>query len=592
MERVREFGEFRLDPAQRMLFRRGEAVVLPPKAIDLLIALTDEPGRLCAKEELMRRVWPDVAVEEANLTQNIFLLRKALGSDEWIVTVPRRGYRFVGPSATGKRNPILIIAGIVVVVAIIAIVGWIAWRRPAVSPIHSIAVLPFRPVDDRGRDPAFELGIADTLINKLSQLPGIAVTPSRAIGTYQKATADPIVAGRELRVDGVVEGNIQRDGRRVRSTVRLLRVSDGTAIWADRFDEDASDLFDLEDRIAEQVAGALHVRLDPAAERSLRKRPTDNLEAYRLYQQGHFAWTQFTEEGREASIRFYRAALQIDPNYALAYAGIAKTYTLTGIYGPMAPDEAFARARETATRALQLDPNIGEAHVALAATAIFHDWDWRVAQNELDRASELEPNLADLHSLKGYFLEATGRTAAAVDEERRARELDPLWTIAQNDYVKALYLDRRYDDTIREGLRYLELQPKDVFVRHYVVRAMISAGRLDQAAAQATTLIGIAPNSVRPIAVTGEVAALRGDRAGAAKVIERIEREYGTDFRADYNVALIHTALGNHDAAFASLDKAYRSRYPFLWEMRVDPLFDPLRSDPRYSQLLAKMSLK
>ncbi len=611
--RYLRFGPFRLDRRERLLARDAQPVSLPPKAIDLLIALTDEPGALRTKEELLTRVWPDVVVDESNLSQTIFVLRKALGDDEWIVTVPRRGYRFSGeviaddfaatPAPTAvpvsepqkRRHPsmlvIVVIAAALIAAATIAVIK-LRTRHDA-GTIHSIAVLPFRPLDERRGDRPLELGIADTLITKLSVLPDLIIAPTRAVAGFVDHPADSLTAGRTLDVDGVVEGSIQRAGQRIRCNVRLLRVSDGRAILADEYDEDAGELFVLEDRIAQRVADALDLQLSGRNRRDLARRSTKNAEAYRLYAQGRFQWNTFNQAGFVSSMRYYEAALKIDPRYADAWAGLANSYSVIGIYGPLPREESFIKARESALRALALDPDLANAHAAIAGSDIFYTHNWSEADEELHRAIASDPNDVDAHSLRSYLLQAFARPEESIAEVRRAHEIDPTWIVPRNDTIKALFFARRFDEAIAEGRRAISLEPRNRFALNTTAFALIARGQPAEAAPLAQAALAIAANDARAISNLGVIAARTGDRATALKQIEILKqlRSRG-DWRTDYEIATVCAALGDNTAAFAALDDSLASHYPFIFEVPIDPRLDPLHKDLRFAPFLARIGLE
>jgi DNA-binding winged helix-turn-helix (wHTH) protein/TolB-like protein/Flp pilus assembly protein TadD len=613
--RYLRFGPFRLDRRERLLARDAQQVPLPPKAVDLLIALTEEPGALRTKEELLARVWPDVVVDESNLSQTIFVLRKALGDDEWILTVPRRGYRFSGevtaddsaaspaptPAATSEPEPhrqrprsmLVIAAAIAAVLIAVATIAVIKMRtRHDADTIHSIAVLPFRPLDERRGDRPLELGIADTLITKLSVLPDLIIAPTRAVATFVDHPVDSLAAGRTLDVDGVVEGSIQRAGQRIRCNVRLLRVSDGRAIVADEYDEDAADLFVLEDRIAQRVADALDLRLSDRNRRGLAKRSTKNAEAYQLYAQGRFQWNTFSQAGFVSSLRYYEAALKLDPRYADAWAGLANSYSVIGIYGPLPREESFIKAREAALRALALDPDLANAHAAIAGSDIFYKHNWREADEELHRALASDSNDVDAHSLRAYLLQAFARPVEAIAEVRRAHEIDPTWIVPRNDTIKALFFARRFDEAIAEGRRAISLEPRNRYALNATAFALISRGQPGQAAPLAQAALAIDANDARATSNLGVIAARTGDPTTAQKQIEILKqlRSRG-DWRTDYEIAVVYAALGDNTAAFASLDDSLASHYPFIYEMHVDPRLDPLRNDPRFTAFLSRIGL-
>ncbi|HXH90184.1 MAG TPA: winged helix-turn-helix domain-containing protein [Thermoanaerobaculia bacterium] len=613
--RYLRFGPFRLDRRERLLMRDGQPAALPPKAVDLLIALTAEPGALRTKEELLAQVWPDVVVDESNLSQTIFVLRKALGDDDgqWIATVPRRGYRFSGkvsaddsaampapaeaqgsePNRRWNRSRLVIAAAIAVILIAAATIAIIKLRkRHQGDAIHSIAVLPFRPLDEQRGDRPLELGIADTLITKLSVLPDLIIAPTRAVAAFVDHPVDSLAAGRTLDVDGVVEGSIQRVGQRIRCNVRLLRVSDGRAILADEYDEDASDLFVLEDRIAQRVADALDLRLSGRNRRDLARHSTKNAEAYQLYTQGRFQWNMFDQAGFLSSIRYYEAALRLDPRYADAWAGLANSYSVIGIYGPLPREESFMKAREAALRALALDPDLANAHAALGGSGIFYTHNWREADEELHRALASDPNDVDAHSLRAYLLQAFARPEEAIAEVRRAHEIDPTWIVPRNDLLKSLFFARRFDESIAEGRRAISLEPRNRFALNNTAFALISRGQRGQAAQLASAALAIAPNDARAVSNLGVIAARAGDRATAQKQIETLRqlRTHG-DWRTDYEIATVYAALGDNAAAFVALDDSLASHYPFIFEVHIDPRLDPLHNDPRFAPFLAKLGL-
>jgi DNA-binding winged helix-turn-helix (wHTH) protein/TolB-like protein len=431
IKRLYKFGEFELDPAQRLLLREGRIVQLTPKAVDLLLALVASGGRVVSKEDLLQRVWPDSFVEEANLSHNIYKLREALGDnadgEQYIETLPRRGYRFVTtvqevgddgdviieehsrshivvqesvvPSAIDNapqalpvnRKPAprtLWMVVTVVIIASAAVTWWTFSRRNPTTTsasIRSIAVLPFKPLAADSRDEGLELGMADTLIMRLSSMPQVTVRPLSAVRKYMSLEQDATEAGRQLQVDAVLEGTVQKSGNRVRVTARLLRLSDGTQLWADKFDQRFSDVFALQDSIAERVAGRMSQKLS-SGENFWSRRGTGNAEAYQFYTRGRYYWSTFRPEQIGDSIKYFKSAIEKDPNYALAYAGLADAYALAGIYGPLTVQEAYPRSRAAALHALQLDDSLADAHQTLGAVKLLGDWDWQGAAAELRRA--------------------------------------------------------------------------------------------------------------------------------------------------------------------------------------------------------------
>jgi TolB-like protein len=344
MSRIYEFGPFRIDAHKRRLLRDGETVAVTPKAFETLLALVENSGKLLDKDDLMNLVWPDTVVEEANLTQNVSVLRRALGESsnerKYIVTVPGRGYRFIadvkelfdeeGDLILARRTRSRVVIEDVIETEI---------------PSKSLCVLPFKSLSAEASDDYLGLGIADALITKLSNIRQIVVRPTSAVLRYADMSHDPVAVGRELKVESVLEGSIRRDSDRIRVTVQLVNVRDEAPLWADRFDEMFTDIFSVEDRISEQVARALVLKITGEEQKQLTKRQTENAEAYQNYLKGLYYTNKATSNGAMKGIEHYNRAIELDPNYALAYAGLAESYTwLSHLCLP--PGEAMPRARD------------------------------------------------------------------------------------------------------------------------------------------------------------------------------------------------------------------------------------------------------
>ncbi|MDX6558692.1 MAG: hypothetical protein QOF72_1741, partial [Blastocatellia bacterium] len=460
-----EFGSFRLDATQRLLLREGAVVPLTLKAFDLLLTLVESDGEVLTKDELMHRVWPDSFVEEANLSHHIHKLREALGEkqgDKYIETLARRGYRFVakvnevrdegvevvlqehslarvvveeteaddhavegelfieveGPAAipehatqTKKQLSLRVWAIAAVGVLVLMAAGYFLWTRHATptiastSQIRSLAVLPFRPLSTESHDESLELGMADALITKLSNVKQVVVRPTSSVLKYAGAGQDLLAAGREQGVDAIVEGQMQKDGDRIRFTVHLTRVSDGAPMWAGTFDDRFTNVFAVQDEISQEVAQALVSKLTGTEQQQIAKHYTENIEAYQLYSHGRVYWYQFSPEGAEKSISYYNQAIALDPNYALAYAGLSFSYSVQGAIGSVRPVEAYLKSKSAAETAVKLDDSLAEGHVALGGKSLFFERDWSNAKKEFERGIELNPNQPDAHQLLAYYWE-------------------------------------------------------------------------------------------------------------------------------------------------------------------------------------------
>ena len=641
-----EFGQFRLDARDHLLLCDGEVVPLPPKTFDLLLALVESSGRVLTKEELMKQVWPDSFVEEANLSHHVFTLRKALGEDNnggvFIETIPRRGYRFVagvtevqdesdevvvaehsrsrivieqteapglatdysGSDRTGRvlalaagtrrRTVPLTLACAGALGLAVAIYFWSAGKtgEPTDTGVKSIAVLPFRPLVADSRNESLELGMADTLITKLSGIRQLIVRPMSAVPGYTGLNQDSLVAGRELGVDYVVEGNLQMEGEKVRATVRLLSVKDVRAIWTDKCDQQCSTLFELQDAVAQGIGGELALKLSGDERKELVKHYTENTEAYQLYLKGRYYWIgDRTEERMRKSIQYFNQAIDIDPNYALAYSGLADVSVVLSTFYVLPPREAFAKAKLAAIRALELDKRLAEAHAALSVIKLWYEWDWSGYQEEARQAIELSSIYAIAHVEFAQYLAAAGRFDEAIREAKRAQEIDPLSSLVNTSAGWIFYFARNYNEAIRRYLEVIEIYP-DSFEPHrrlgltYLQKKMNAEGLAE--IQHSRTLAG---ENAEEIAYLGYAYGVTGKRAEAQKVLDQLQGQSKRRYVSPYLVALIYTGLSNNDQAFSWLEKAYEDRSINLVFLKVEPILDPLRRDPRFAELLQRMNL-
>jgi len=577
-----EFGPFRLDVAKQRLLRDGVMVPLTAKVFETLLVLVERGGELIEKESLIERVWPDRFVEEGNLTQNISVLRKVLGESaearDYIVTVPRRGYRFVADVKKTTKA------------AAAADEQMAATTQPAVfdSAAPSVAVLPFKLLVSDGED-YLGLGLADALITRLSNVRQIIVRPTSAVLKYAQAAQDVRLAGRELGVASVLEGSVRRSDGRLRVTVQLVRVEDGRALWADKFDEEFTDLFTVEDRIAERVAAALALQLTSAERALLAKRYTASPEAHEHYLKGRYYANRFTLDHFHKAIDAFNRALELDPDYALAYAGVAEAYFIAAdLY--LNPLEALQKTREAAAKAVQIDDELPEAHTYLATVLMNIDWHWAEAERGFERAIELNPSYAAAHQWYGWLLILLARLDDAIKELEMARRLDPL-SIGINWFLAAAYgFAGRFDEAAQQGEFLIELEPRS-WIGHWVVgyargimrqfdrsiAAFEQAGRLDQSPMIAGQL--------------GCVYAQAGRRDEARLRLDELKARSAAAYVPPYYIALIHAALDEEDEAFDYLEKAYEMRDGSLPLLKVDQRLDGLRHDPRFNDLLWRTGL-
>ncbi len=658
------FGPFELDPVQRLLLRRGKPVPLAPKAVETLLFLVENSGRLVDKEELMKRVWPDTFVEEGNLTTNIHLLRKVLekGSkgQEYIETIPRRGYRFtaevkVNPTegeglpakadakpegeiperrelfpktegqaeagvpaeVTGTSTPATeqdqhigskiglgarpltqaVAAGILLLGLVMV---WTRLRpHRGLEPsevkagVRSIAVLPLKPLNSDPNDEYLGLGMADALITRLGGLDQVVVRPVGAVRKYANTEQDPIVAGRELKVETVLDGSIQRLGNRTRITVRALRVDDGTQLWADAFDEKLSDMFAVEDSISQKVAGALAIKVTSEEERQLSRPSTQSSEAYQAYLKGRYFWNKRTNEGLQTGVSYFERALQADPEFALAYSGVADSYVLMGSYGhgQMRPREAMSSAKAAAEKALAIDDTLVEAHASLAFAELNYDWGWPAVEKEFHRALELGPNNVRTHHWFAHYLTAMGRSQEALEESRRALELSPTDVVINEHLGWCDLMIHQYDQAIEQCRKTLEMDPGFVQAGHVLGLAYLHSGRHAEAIDEFQKETQSNEDDHVAKALLARAYALSGKTAEAQKILHALEELAKQRYVSSSDIAVICADLGEKDRAFWWLDKAYEERSNSLIYLKLDPAFDLLRSDKRFAALSARLGL-
>src|SRR5882724_9485704 len=459
-------------------------------------------------------------------------------------------------------------------------------------PTKSIAVLPFKPLLAASRDESLEIGMADTLITKLGNLRQIIVRPVSAVRKYAGLEQDPVAAGREQRADAVLDGTIQKSGERIRVTVRLLSAADGQQLWADKFEDEFTDIFSVEDSISERVAAALAGTLTGADKKQLTKRYTENAEAYQLYLKGRYYAARYTPEGTKKAIAYFDKAIALDPNYALAYDGLAYCYYASDWFGP--PKENFAKGRALVEKALEIDPALAEAHVSLGLLVAWLDYDWPGAEREFKRAFELNANYPPAHLWYGYYLMGLGNFDQSIAEIKRAIELDPLSAEANIWLGIALLDGHRYDEALQQLRTTVEAEPDNWLAHLYFARALEKKGELSGAIAELkkTTLIEGAPAEV--VSALGYAYAVSGNKAEAEKIILQLKEqsEQSKQFYVPaYGIATIYAGLGDKERAFAYLEKEYANGAFYLNYLKVDPEVDNLRSDPRFADLLRRVRL-
>ena len=614
------FGPFRLDVAERLLLRDGESITLPPKAFETLLVLVQNSGRLVTKKELMNRLWPDAFVEEANLANNVSLIRKALDDDrqesKYIQTVPKSGYRFVAEvreivqtadatppeipqTATAPRLKSRLLAVIVSCIVLAVGTGYCIFfsgaksRAPEApaSQLKSLAVLPLKPLVGTTRDEYLELGIADSLITRLSSLKQVEVRAIGAVSRYTDPQRDPVAIGREQNVDAVLDGSIQKSDNKIRVSVRLIRVTDGATLLSSQFDENYTDIFAVQDAISNRVAEVLVAKLSGEEKQALTKRYTENIEAFDLYLSGRYSWSNFTAEGLQKAIEFWTQAIEKDPNYASPYVGIASSYIVLGVnYRP--PREVMPKAKAYVAKALERDPLLGDAYVAQGAFKYFFEWDWSGAESDFKRAIELgSSDAAGAHQLYSYYFWAMRRFDEGIAEMNRAHELAPLALTINEDLGVAYYYSGKYEEAIQQQNHTIELDSNYFFGYLRRGQAYLHKGMHKEAIddiSKARTLSGNWPTAVAEL---GCAYALSGQKSKAQPLLDELKKRSQKEYIDPYLIALVYTSMGEDDASFEWLAKAYEARSPWLTWINVEPKFQRVRSDQRFIELLHKVGL-
>lgn len=633
MTRAYRFDRFRLDLVKHHVTGPDGAVLaISSRAYEALLYLIENRTRLVTKDELLKAVWPRAIVEENNLNQAISVLRRTLGdtreAPQVIVTVAGRGYRFVAevqveteegplpappaPPAASAAAPAEPAAALIAAEtppsqapsparrrALVGLVGaavavaagglWWARRNPGATRLpQSIAVLPFKPLVARAGDEALELGIAETLINRLSGLPGVAVTPLSSVRHFAGADQDPLAAGRALEVAAVIEGHVQFEADRVRLTARLLDVRDGSALWTGSFDERSNDFFAVQDSLARQVVDALSVDLSADARRRLTRHYTEDVEAWQLYLNGRYHWESKTEDGLRKAIQYYEAAERRDPRFALPAAGLADVWAVFGVWGVLPPGVAFPRARQAAERAIALDDQLAEAQAALGHVQVQQSRDWKGGERLYRLALSLKPTYAQAVMWLANNHAYQNRLPEALVEARQAQALEPLALIFAANVGMIQTFARNYDAAIAQLTDLVEAAPKAVVIRNHLARAYCLRGEPKKALQVLDGYPQPAPGSFSNL---GRAYALDGQFEAARHEIERLEALGARGFGVGYDLALIHAALGNSAAALDSLERGVTDRSQMIGFLNCEPGLDLIRGDARFRDVSRQLGL-
>ena len=498
------------------------------------------------------------------------------------------------PALPWWRRKSVIAAALVLFFVAAASAAWIYKSRAAGGQaIDSLAVLPFV---NAGGDPNAEYlgdGITESLINSLSTLPHLKVMSRDSAFMFKGKDTDAQVVGQKLGVRAVLKGRVMQRGDNLEISAELVDTRDDSHIWGQQYSRKASDIFALQGDLAKEMTSMLRMRLTGEDERRMEKSYTGNPEAYQLYLQGRFWWNKRTEEGLSKSVSFFQQAIAKDSNYALAYSGLADGYSLLSEYGFAVPTEENPKAKRAAQKALEIDDTLAEAHTSLAWIKTFNDWDWSGGEAEFQRAIALNPNNAPTRHWHAFSLAAMGRSEEAISEERRALELDPLSLITNRILGLELYLGRHYDQTIEQEQRTLALEPTFALANMNLCEALLQKRMYKEAIAACEQELAISPTSPFASAVLGYAYAVAGRKADARKMLDQLLALSEKRYVPAVSIVVIYVGLGDKDKAFEWLERAFKERSvgSTFVVLKVDPIWDPLRSDPRFADLLRRMNL-
>jgi TolB-like protein/DNA-binding winged helix-turn-helix (wHTH) protein len=639
---VIRFGPFESRPQSRELYKHDLRLKVRPQALQLLNFLLASGGKVVTREELRQHLWPSGTFVdfEHGLNNSVKQLRAALGDSpiepRFIETLPRVGYRFIAPvqmisqavtdaaatapapdgatgsnpasevlpaetplplsSGGGWRWAIVLVAATALVVAILAYVQFShsRERHKIASGRIMLAVLPFENLTGDPSQEYFSDGLTEEMIAQLGHLdPGrMSVIARTSVMHYKNTTAQLPQIGQELGVQYVLEGTVRRDADRVRINAQLIQVKGQVPLWSRQYDRELRNLLALQSEIAGEVGEEIQLVLGDgrkaANTRTAIISPSTSYEAYDLYLKGRYFWNKRNAQSFRQAAEYFQLSINKDPNYAPAYAGLADTFALMSSYGYAPPAEFIPKARAAALKALQLDESLAGAHTSLAVIAQNYDWDWVTAEREYRRAIQLDPDYATAHQWYAECLGFEGRFDEAFAESERARKLDPLSLIISADYAALLYFARQYDRSIEQFRRVLEMEPN--FPRAYIVIfPLVEKGSFAEALADVDKWNQVV-DSPWPRAVQVYVYARSGQMTQARQSLQKLQHADKREFQDPAAMLMAQVGMDSKDETFAWMQKCYDARCP-LTTLKVDPMYDPLRSDPRFQKFLHAVRL-
>jgi TolB-like protein/DNA-binding winged helix-turn-helix (wHTH) protein/Tfp pilus assembly protein PilF len=628
------FGVFELDLRAGELRKYGLKVRLQEQPFQILAMLAENPGEVVTREELQRKLWPaDTFVDfDHGLNKAINKIREALGdsaeSPRFIETVTRRGYRFladvkivdaaaargqeagagtvapvgaVGPAAAVEEaglprfRPVSLAWKICAIVLLVLVAGFAVWKLRsgggAAPVIRSLAVLPLESLSNDASQDYFADGMTDELITDLGQISALRVISRTSVMTYKHARKPLPEIARELNVDAVVEGTVLRSGDRVRISAQLIEAASDKHLWAQSYEGELRDTLELQSKVARAIADQIQIKLNPQERAALKNVKQVDAQAYESYLKGRYFWNKRTADGLKVARAYFDQAIEEDPNYAEAYSGVADTYALLGDwqYAVMTPREALPKAKAAASKALQLDDSLGEAHNSLAFCLDGFDWDLDAGGKEFRRAIELSPSYATAHHWYAWHLSLLGQYDQAIAEMKKAENLDPLSLIINADFAELLVLAHSYDESIEQSRKTIAMDPNFALAHNQLAQAYLEKRKNAEAVAELQKALALSPGSPTIMANLARGYVASGKRAEAVKLLDDLKRRSNPIASYSPEIAVIYAALGDNDQAMNWLEKGFEER--FNPGVLLRPGLDPLRSDPRFEELVHRVGL-
>jgi TolB-like protein/DNA-binding winged helix-turn-helix (wHTH) protein/Flp pilus assembly protein TadD len=626
------FGVFELDLNTGELRKSGRAVRLRPQAAKVLGILASRPGQLVTREDLQGQLWGQETFVDFEHSINLCIreIRTALSDDaatpRYVETLPRQGYRFIAPIHDSDRSakdpavdlqgsapangttPIILaprrsywplaLLGALVALAI-AIVAAVTnpgeWRARlfggAAGPVHAIAVLPLQNLTGDSAQDYFADGMTEALTTDLARMESLQVISRTSTMQYKAAKKSLPTIARELNVDAVVEGSVQRAGNRVRVTAQLVRAADDRHLWAETYERDFRDILALQDDVASAIAKQVESRLGGPQPQPLAKAQAISPEAYETYLKANYYLDQFD---LQKSIEYYNQAIKLDFNFAPAYAHMARAYFFLAFFGTVSPKEGWGKVKEAAALAVEKDEHLPEGHGALGLAKLHYDWDFVGAEREFKRGLELNPNNADIRHDYAHYLMAMGRVVESEAESKRALALDPMGDALNSCLCWHSFAARDYDQSVRLAQKFLTSQPDDPWELTILGWDYQQKRMPEQAVAKFRKAVEgtkDTPFNSFYLAALGHGYALAGNRPEAEKVLQTLSDRGKKSYVSPFDLAVIHAGLGEKDEAFTLLEKSIAERSTFLVYTKWEPRLDPLRSDPRFTQILKRIGL-